>query len=74
MPMVDLPATGTNIRNMMAMNNVTAAEIADTLGFTTRNAVYKWIRGEALPTVDNLVVLAVILNTTIDSIIVVRTA
>lgn len=72
MPMVDLTATGMNIGRLMAANNVTAADVAETLGFTTRNAVYKWLRGEALPTVDNLVVLAAVLNTTINDIIIVR--
>ncbi len=72
MPTIDLPATGENIRTIMAANNVTAADIADMLGFTTLNAVYRWLRGETLPTIDNLVILAAVLNTTLNDLIIIR--
>ena len=42
-------------------------------GFTTPQAIYKWQHGTALPTIDNLVVLAVIFRVSIDDIIVVDT-
>ena len=39
-------------------------------GFTTPQAIYKWQRGVALPTIDNLVVLANIFGVSMDEIIV----
>lgn len=40
------------------------------MGFSTPNAVYKWIHGETLPTIDNLLILSRLLNVTMDRIIV----
>lgn len=41
-------------------------------GFTTPQAIYKWQHGTAMPTIDNLVVLAAVLDVTIDEILVVQ--
>ena len=40
-------------------------------GFTTPQAVYKWQHGVAMPTLDNLVVLAAVFGVPMDEIIVV---
>ncbi|MEE1164604.1 MAG: helix-turn-helix transcriptional regulator [Lachnospiraceae bacterium] len=40
-------------------------------GFATPQAIYKWIHGTSLPTIDNLVILAAILGVTMDDIVVV---
>ena len=42
------------------------------LGFATPQAIYKWQQGRALPTLDNLVVLAAVLGVRIDDILVYR--
>lgn len=39
------------------------------MGFETDQAVYKWQRGESLPTVDNLYALSKLFGTTIDDIL-----
>ena len=41
-------------------------------GFTAPQSIYKWLRGESMPTIDNLVILAMILNVTLDEIIIVK--
>lgn len=45
-------------------------DVADTLGVSTQ-AVAKWQAGTALPTIDNLVILAAMLDTKIDDILVI---
>jgi hypothetical protein len=40
-------------------------------GFATPQAIYKWQKGTAMPTIDNLVVLAMIFQVKMDDIIVV---
>ena len=40
-------------------------------GFATPQAIYKWQHGTAMPTIDNLVALAMIFDVTMDDIIVV---
>ena len=47
-------------------------DIQDIFGFATPQAIYKWQRGTAMPTLDNLVVLSVVLEVTIDEILVVN--
>ena len=72
MPMVDLKKTGENINRLRVKNNMSVKELQDVFGFTTPQAIYKWQHGTALPTVDNLVVLANIFGVTVDEILVVE--
>ena len=72
MPTVDAAATGNNIRSMCMSAGVTPKDMQTACGLTTRNAVYKWFNGTAVPTIDNLVIIADILGTTIDKIIAVK--
>ena len=47
-------------------------EMQNIFGFTTPHAIYKWQHGTAMPTIDNLVVLAAVLYVTIYEILVVQ--
>ena len=57
-PVIDMTATGINITRMRVNAGLTVKDVQDVFGFSTPQAIYKWQRGTALPTVDNLVVLA----------------
>mgnify|MGYP002582869552 FL=1 len=70
MPMINMQKTGANIKMLMKLNNIKVIQIQDILGFNTPQAIYKWLRGESIPTIDNMVILATLLNTTIDNIII----
>ncbi|MCB7108340.1 helix-turn-helix domain-containing protein [Agathobacter rectalis] len=70
MPMINMKKTGANIKMLMKLNNIKVIQIQDILGFNTPQAIYKWLRGESMPTIDNMVILATLLNTTIDNIII----
>ena len=72
MPVIDMTATAANIGRMMGAAGVTAADVAEAMGFTTRNAVYRWLRGDTLPTLDNMVILADLLGAGVDDILVLR--
>ena len=72
-PAIDMMATGRNIEKMRQAAGLTVKDLQMFFGFTTPQAIYKWQHGAAMPTVDNLVVLAVIFGVTIDQIIVVST-
>ena len=69
-PVIDMTATGQNIEMLRKRAGLTVKNMQDVFGFSTPQAIYKWQRGTAMPTLDNLVVLAAIFNTTIDEIIV----
>lgn len=70
MPVIDTVATGNNIKTLVKAKGIKITDLAEYMGFGTPQAVYKWFRGAAMPTLDNLVVLANVLDTTLDKIIV----
>lgn len=71
MPAIDMVATGKNIAKLREAAGLTVKDLQDIFGFATPQAIYKWQHGTALPTIDNLVVLAAVLAVTMDEIIVI---
>lgn len=69
-PVIDMTATGRNITRLRVNAGITVKDLQDIFGFTTPQAIYKWQRGTALPTVDNLVALAAVFGVRIDDILV----
>ncbi|MBQ1910396.1 MAG: helix-turn-helix transcriptional regulator [Erysipelotrichaceae bacterium] len=67
---IDMIKTGRNIARLRKINDLTIKDIQGAMGFNTPQAIYKWIRGEAVPSVDNLVVLSELFDTAIDEILV----
>ena len=59
MPAIDMIATGRNILRLREEAGLTVRDLQEIFGFTTPQAIYKWQHGTALPTIDNLVILAV---------------
>lgn len=74
MPAVDMVATGMNINKLREDAALTAKDLQRIFGFAIPQVIYKWQHGVAMPTIDNLVVLARVLGVTIDEIIVTRDA
>ena len=70
-PVINLVATGQNITRLRKQAGLSVANLQQIFGFTTPQAIYKWQRGTALPTVDNLVILAAVFNTNINNILVI---
>ena len=71
MPAIDMVATGKNIARLREAAGLTVKDLQDIFGFATPQAIYKWQHGTAMPTIDNLVVLAAVLAVTMDEIIVI---
>ena len=69
-PVIDLKATGQNIELLRKSAGVSVRDIQDVMGVAKPQAVYKWQKGVCLPTIDNLVILAAVLDVTIDEILV----
>lgn len=68
-PTIDMEATGRNITRLREEAGLTVRDLQDIFGFATPQAIYKWQRGTAMPTIDNLVVLAAVLKVSMDEII-----
>ena len=73
MPAIDMAAPGANIKKMRIAAGMTIRDITDACGITP-GAVCKWQRGDAMPTIDNFIVLSAIWGVKIDDIVVTRTA
>ena len=65
-PTIDMVRTGQNIKRLRKLAGVSVKDLQDVFGFATPQAIYKWQHGTALPTIDNLVVLASVLGVRID--------
>ena len=68
-PMINTVATGQNINRMRIEAGMTVRDMQEVFGFTTPQAIYKWIHGAAMPTIDNMLILADMFDVTIDEII-----
>ena len=69
-PMIDMIATGQRITDLRVAAGMSVKDIQEVFGFATPQAIYKWQHGTAMPTLDNLVVLAAVLGVAMDDIIV----
>lgn len=69
-PTIDIVATGQNINALRIKANMSVKDMQEVFGFTTPQAIYKWIHGTNLPTIDNMVILATMFNVTVDEIII----
>ncbi|MBE6864356.1 MAG: helix-turn-helix transcriptional regulator [Ruminococcus flavefaciens] len=63
-------ATGANIRALIKAKGLKVADVQTVFGFNTPQAIFKWMRGDAMPSIDNIVILAHILDVSIDEIII----
>ena len=73
-PTIDLMRTGANIVRLRKAAGLTVHDLQMVFGFNSPQAIYKWQNGAALPTVDNLIVLAALLHVRIDDILVTNNA
>lgn len=69
-PVIDLQATGSNIKKLRRRNDFSVADLQAYFGFEYPNAIYKWQKGESLPTVDNLLALSVLFKVSMNDILV----
>ena len=74
LPVIDMIKTGQNIGRLRKQAGLSVRDLQDVFGFATPQAIYKWQQGVALPTIDNLVVLAAVLQVRLDDILVTDTA
>lgn len=71
MPIIDVKATGNNIKQIIKSKGLKVSDVQAKCGFNTPQAVFKWMRGDCVPTIDNLIILADMFGVPIDQIIIV---
>lgn len=67
---IDLVETGKNIRRYRQAQGLSVMDVADFFGGMARNSIYKWERGETLPSIDHLYPLAWLLRVSLDQLVV----
>ncbi len=70
-PVIDLVNTGLNIRKLMDAKKISVRDIQDALSLEHPQAIYKWLWGQSLPTIENLLALSLILETPINEILII---
>ena len=67
--MIDQEGTGQNIRHLMHRRGLKVRDVQEACGFENPQAVYKWIHGQSLPSIDNLLILAKIFGSSVEGIL-----
>lgn len=71
-PYIEPVSTGRNIEDLRKKAGLSVRDLQEIFGFTTPQAIYKWQHGDALPSLDNLVILSEVLGVAIEDILVVE--
>lgn len=69
-PTINMVDTGQNIVKLRKQNGLSVKDLQVIFGFATPQAIYKWQHGKALPSVDNLIILARLFHVHIEDILV----
>jgi transcriptional regulator with XRE-family HTH domain len=68
-PYINTVATGQNIDHLRIEAGMSVKDMQAVFGFATPQAIYKWIHGTSMPTIDNLLILAAMFDVTMDEIV-----
>ena len=72
LPVVNVIATGEKINQLRLASDMTVKDMQIVFGFYTPQAIYKWIHGSSMPTIDNLVILSRMFGVSLDDIVVIE--
>ena len=73
-PVIDMRATGAHIKVLMDARELSVQDVQNAMGLASPQAVYRWLRGSNMPSVDNLYALSRYLNTSMDDMIIEKAA
>ena len=71
-PVIDPVGTGSNIRNLIRNSGNSIADVGRMLGIADMSTMYKWLRGNSLPGIDNMLALSMLLGVSINDILVTK--
>ncbi len=67
---IDMEATGANIKRLIKASGYSVEDIMTITGISTRQAVYKWFRGESIPSIETQLILCKALGLDITKLLV----
>ena len=68
-PCIDLVKTGKNLKDLLQQKHVKVAQLSDALNLSDPRAIYFWLQGKKLPSIDNLLALSVYFKVSINDIL-----
>lgn len=68
-PTIDKVKTGKQIRSLMNSLGLKVTDVQKYMGFATPQAVYHWLNGRSLPSIDNVYALSELFKVPMDQII-----
>lgn len=63
--------TGKQIKKLLLEKGYTVKDVQSVMGFENPQAIYKWISGKSLPSLDNFIILSRLLHTSMEDILVI---
>ena len=69
-PVINPVETGRRINRLRKSKGLSVPYLRDYFGFSTTNAIYKWLRGDTLPSLDNMFALSLLLGESVNDILV----
>ena len=72
-PNIDIEKTGIKLKTMIKASGYTVKYIQKYLCLACPQSIYKWFKGKALPSVENLYALSVLLNVHMEDLLVFKT-
>lgn len=69
---IDMQKTGVNIKKHIRESGYSVREIMEITGITAEQTVYKWYRGESLPSLENLLILCRLFGTPVNRLLVLK--
>ena len=73
-PVIDMRATGTHIKELMDARELSVQDVQEAMGLASPQAVYRWLYGSNLPSVDNLYALSRFFEVSMEDVLVEKAA
>ena len=71
-PVIDMNRTGRRLQLECEMREISTKELQQFLGLTSRQSIYGWFQGKAMPTLDNFYALSRYLGVAMEELVVQR--
>ena len=68
--MISTKETGKRIRKLLADGGISVREVQERMGLESSQAVYKWLHGKSLPTLENTLLLSRMLGVNMEELLV----
>ncbi len=69
---IDIQKTGEHLKGLCKQHSISVSELQEVLHLKCPQSIYRWFKGETLPTVDHLIVLAHRMKLPVEELIVLK--